>query len=131
MAIDVVRDTEGIRMALAEIFEQDLDRARVMRSMENARPDTRDRLLASVVPLTLSPGYHRVAGHLLELEAEREAGLPLSGLAAWEGAGLMVLRQARTAHEIKHPACGACGIRQANRYQPQCESCGVKFRGKK
>ncbi len=129
--IDVVRDTEGLRMAMAEIFEQDLDRARILRSAGDATEETRARLLASVSSLTLSPGYHRFTAHLLQLEAERDAGLPLSGLTTWEGAGLITLKQARTAHEIKHPACGACGIRQAHRFLPQCESCGVKFRGKK
>ena len=118
-------------MALAEIFEQDLDRARIMRSAGDATEATRARLLASVTPLTLSPGYHRFAAHLLQLEAEREAGLPLTGLTTWEGAGLITLKQARTAHEIKHPACGACGIRQASRFLPQCENCGVSFRRKK
>ncbi len=128
--IDVVRDTEGLRLAITEILEQSFDQARILRSMETASAETRNRLLASVPPLTLSPGYHAAAHHLMQLEAEGEAGLPLAGLARWEGDGLLVLKQARSAHHVRHPSCTTCGARQDTRFQPKCVACGVEFRRK-
>ena len=128
--IDVVRDMEGLRMAFAEIFEQEHDRARIERSADPGA--NRDRLLASLAPLTLSPGYHRACYHLMALDGEVKAGIPLDPrtLSAWEASGLVTLARCRNAFEHKHPACGACGIRQANRYLPKCEGCGVEFRRK-
>ncbi len=130
--IDVVRDTEGLRMAFAEIFERDFDQARILRSAESASKDTRERLLASVPPLMLSPGYHRFAYHLIGLEAEQEAGILLDPrlLAAFEAAGLRCLARARTAFKTAHPPCSACGTLQGSRFGASCEGCGVKLRRK-
>lgn len=120
-------------MAFAEIFEADFDRARIARSAESASDATRERLLATVTPLTLSPGYHRYAQHLISLEAEQKAGLLLNPatLPCFEAAGLVVLAQARAAFESKHPPCGACGARQDNPFSVECNACGAKFRRRK
>jgi hypothetical protein len=131
--IDVVRDTEGLRMAFAEILEQDFDRARISRSAESASESTRERLLASVTPLMLSPGYHQFAYHLMQLEAQQKVGVAFNPLqvAAYEAAGLLCLSQARASFEGKHPPCGACGARQDNRFSPECHGCGAKFTRRK
>jgi hypothetical protein len=131
--IDVVRDTEGLRMAFAEIFEQDFDRARISRSAESASDVTRERLLGTVSPLTLSPGYHQFAYHLMFLESQHKAGVALNTatMAAYEAAGLLCLSQARAVFEGKHPPCSACGARQDNRFAPECHACGAKFTRRK
>ena len=120
-------------MAFAEIFEQDFDRARIAHSAESASNATRERLLASVSPLTLSPGYHQFCYHLMQLEAQQKVGIVLDPLtlASYEAMGLLCLSQARTAFEGKHPPCGACGARQDNRFAPECRSCGAKFNRRK
>jgi hypothetical protein len=131
--IDVARDTEGLKMAFAEIFEQDFDRARIAHSAESATEETRERLLASIAPLKLSPGYHRFAYHLMQLESMQSAGVVFHAgeLLQVEGAGLVCLKQARSAFSYKHPPCSACGTLQDNRFGTQCVSCGVKFQRRK
>jgi hypothetical protein len=131
--IDVVRDTEGLSMAFAEIFEQDFDRARISRSAESATEATRERLLASVAPLTLSPGYHRFAAYLMDLESQHKIGIVFDArsMTSYEAAGLLCLSQARATFEYKHPPCSACGARQDTRFAPECNSCGAKFRRRK
>ena len=131
--IDVVRDTEGLMQAFAEIFEQDFDRARIARSAESASEVTRQRLLDSVAPLTLSPGYHSFAYHLMQLESEHEAGVALDVLflASFEATGLVCLARARAIFKGKHPPCSACGALQSTRYAPECDACGAKFRRRK
>ena len=130
--IDVVRDMEGMRMAFTEIFERDFDQARIARSAETASAETRERLIASVAPLKLSPGYHRYAYHLMSLEAEQEAGIALDPrlLAAFEAAGLRCLSRARNAFKSAHPPCNKCGTLQSSRFNGACEGCGVKFQRK-
>lgn len=119
-------------MAFTEIFEQDFDRSRILRSSESATDATRERLLATVSVLALSPGYHAWAHHLMALEAQGEAGIVLQPetLAATEVDGLVCLKRCRNAFNAKHPPCSACGTRQSTRYQAQCDGCGVKFRRK-
>ncbi|MBN9614409.1 MAG: hypothetical protein BGO25_05545 [Acidobacteriales bacterium 59-55] len=131
--IDVVRDTEGLMLAFAEIFEQDFDRARISRTAESASETTRKRLLDSVAPLTLSPGYHDYAHHLIQLESEHEAGLALDvkSLTSFEAAGLVCLSRARLAFKAKHPPCSACGALQPTRFAPECDACGAKFQRRK
>lgn len=130
--IDVARDTEGLQIAFTEIFEQDFDRARIQRSAESASAETRARLLATVAPLTLSPGYHRFAHCLIQLEDEvrQGIGLPPATTPSFVADGLRCLALARSLFEGKHPPCSACGARQDNRYSAQCVACGVKFRRK-
>lgn len=131
--IDVVRDTEGVRQALEEIFEHDLVRSRIERDAEGANAATRERMLARLPQRTLSPGYYRYAEHLLRLDAERRAGIGFTpgSLAGYEADGLVSLDRARGDFERKHPACSACGVRQPNRFSVQCCGCGVEFRKRK
>lgn len=120
-------------MAFAEIFEQDFDRARIARSAESASAETRERLLASVTPLKLSPGYHQFCYHMMQLEAQHKVGAVLDTrtMPSFEASGLLCLSQARLAFEGKHPPCGACGARQDSRYGVECHSCGAKFTRRK
>jgi len=129
--IDVVRDTEGIRLACIEIFEQEFQTGMIQRSLEGANEQTRERLMRSVPPLTISPGYERAARHLMGLDSQREAGLPMTGLANWEGNGLVALFEARLAHHAKHPECSRCKVRLVSRFVPECPNCGAKFTRKK
>lgn len=130
--IDVVKDAEGVRMALEEIFEEDYVRSRISRELEAASEQTRERLASQVPPRTLSPGYYEFAGHLLWLESERNAGVGFSAgaLAAYEVRGLVALGNARSAFDGRHPKCSSCGARQQNRFSTECLNCGVNFRRK-
>jgi len=131
--IDVVHDTEGVRMALEEIFEQDLVRSRIERESVGANEETRERMAFQIPPRTLSPGYYEFGLHLLRLDAEQKAGIGFTArdLAAFEVSGLLALARARSAFEGRHPACSACGARQLNRFGVECSGCGVKFRKRK
>ena len=128
--IDVVRDLEGVRMALEAIFEEDFVRGRIELQAGGASAETRARMEWQIPQRTLSPGYYRYADHLFRLDAERRAGVGFASaeLAAFEADGLVVLDRARHAFEHRHPSCGACGIRQENRFSPECCGCHVKFR---
>ncbi len=127
--IDVVKDAEGVRMALEEIFEEDFVRARVNRESAGADEETRERMSFQIPPRTLSPGYYEFALQLLRLDAEQKAGIVFAprDLAAFEVQGLLALGRARSAFEGRHPACTTCGTRQQNRFSVECQSCGVKF----
>jgi hypothetical protein len=131
--IDVVHDTEGVRMALEEIFEQDFVRSRIERESAGANEETRERMSFQIPPRTLSPGYYEFGQHLLRLDAEQKAGVGFTAgdLAAFEVSGLLALAHARSAFEDRHPACNTCGTRQLNRFAVECSSCGVKFRKRK
>lgn len=131
--IDVARDTEGIRMALEEIFEEDFVRARVERESEGASPETRERMLRQIPRRKLSPGYYVFAQHLLALDGERRAGITFRpcDLTHFEAAGFVAVVQARGGFEHRHPACTGCGARQENRFSMECVGCGAKFRRKK
>ena len=130
--IDVCRDSEGVRMALEEIFEEDYVRSRIDREFAIANAETRQRLEWQMPARTLSPGYYRFALHLLHLDSERKVGIGFSAgeLAAFEADGLVALDRAHCAFEFRHPPCSACGGRQENRFSLQCCHCGVKFRKK-
>ncbi|MDR3723263.1 MAG: hypothetical protein P4K83_02085 [Terracidiphilus sp.] len=130
--IDVVRDREGVRMALEEIFEQDYTRALLRRQLEGANAETLANLESRVPPRTLSPGYYSFADHLLRLEAEQKAGIALEArdAADFEVAGLLALGSARAAFEANHPECTRCGARQSSRFGVSCHRCGAKFERK-
>lgn len=130
--INVVKDAEGVRMALEEIFEEDYVRSRIGRELENAAQQTRERMERMVPPRTLSPGYYSFASHLLWLEDERSAGCGFTAgaLAAYEVRGLVALSRARAAFDRRHPKCSSCGARQQNCFSTECLNCGIKFRRK-
>lgn len=127
--IDVVRDLEGVRMALEEIFEQGYVRSRIAQQLDGADEATRARMEERVPPRTLSPGYYTFAEHLLALEAKHNAGITysLGDLADFELDGLREIGRARDGHSGRHPACSACGANQQNRFPVQCHACGAKF----
>ncbi len=130
--IDVARDSEGVRKALEEIFEEDFLRGRLLDESEGAAERTRERLLRQIPARTLSPGYYAWCAHLLCLEEERKAGVVFLAreLAAVELVGLRLLLEARGGFEGRHPDCGACGARQPNRFGKKCCGCGAEFRRK-
>ena len=131
--IEIVRDAEGVRMALEEIFEEDFVRARVERESAGANAETKERMQRQIPKRTLSPGYYAFAEHLRSLDDERRAGIifRVGDLAAFEARGLVALDRARSEFEHRHPACSGCGVRQENRFGRECSGCGVKFvRGK-
>jgi hypothetical protein len=130
--IDVWRDTEGVRIALEEMFEEDFARARLDREAEGANAETRERMEARLPKRTLASGYYRFGDHLFHLDALRRAGITFAArdLAACEIDGIIALDRSRTAFESKHPSCGGCGCRLQNRFCRDCEHCGVKFQRK-
>jgi hypothetical protein len=133
MAIDVWHDTEGVRMALEEIFEEDFVRSRIHSEASGADPETLARMERQVPPRTLAWGYYRFGEYLLHLDALKRAGVVFAArdLAAFEAEGILALHRARSAFEGRHPACSSCGIRQQNRFGFECAGCGVKFQRKK
>ena len=132
MNFDPARDQKGIELALREIFERELARTQIDREAVGANPETRARMELQIPQRTLSPGYYRIADHLLRLEAERKAGIGFSAgeLAAFEAAGLVTLERARGDFGFDHPTCSTCGARQRNRFGQECPACGAKFRRK-
>jgi len=128
--IDVVRDREGVRMALEVLFEEDFARALLDRRSPNASDRERARMESAIPARVLSPGYFRWAEHLLRLDAEREAGIPLDAakLTAYETDGLLDVKRMRQEFQHRHPACGSCGERLESRLQPECHQCHAKFR---
>jgi hypothetical protein len=133
MAIDVVRDQEGVRMALEEIFEGDFARAQLRREASGANEETIERMEARLPARTLAWGYYTFGEHLLRLDAQKRAGIGLleRDLAAFELSGLLALDRARSAFEERHPACSGCGKRQQNRFTNECPGCGAKFQRKR
>lgn len=130
--IDVGKDTVGIRLALEELFEEDLARRRIRRSAENANEETLARLYRTLPERKFSPGYYRWGYHILSLDSEREAGLLLdpAQLASIEVGGLLALTEARRAFRNRHPECTACGAQQETAFAPECWKCGSKFKQK-
>lgn len=128
--IDVVHDAEGVRQALEAIFEEDFVRSRVDVHRSGADAATRARMEQRIPRRVLSPGYYRWAEHLLRIDAERRAGVPLGALVAFEADGMVQVDRARAAFEGRHPKCTACGLRQENRFGVECPGCGAKFRKK-
>ena len=128
--IPVARDTEGLRLVLGQMLERDHDLLRLTPQLKGKSDAEQARRLASVAKVMLSPGYERWARHVMLLERMQKLGLPLGDLLLVEVNGLQVLSEARLQHRYEHPTCFACGMPQANRYQPMCLDCGVKFNRK-
>ena len=130
--IDVVRDPQGVRMALEALFEEDFVRSRMAGNLEDKSAEQQERIERAVPRRALSPGYYRWAEHLLRLDAERKAGVGFApgDLACFEADGLVELDRARGKFERDHPECGACKRRLEFRHQPECSGCGAKFRRK-
>lgn len=127
--IDVVRDVEGVRMALEEIFEEDYARSRIEREIEGADADTRRRMQARLPRRTLSPGYYAFAEHVLRLERLQKAGIQFraDSMPGYECDALLAVGRARTAFECRHPKCASCGANQQNCFGVKCHACGANF----
>jgi hypothetical protein len=129
--IDVWHDTEGVRLALEEIFESDFVRSRLRREADGASTETVERMERTIPPRTLAWGYYAFGEYLLHLEALAKAGIGYQSLAAFEAEGLLALSRARANFGGKHPECSSCGARQANRFGTECPVCGTRFQRKK
>lgn len=130
--IDVWHDSEGVRMALEEIFEEDFVRSTIHSEGSGASPETLARMERRVPVRTLAWGYYRFAEYLLHLDALKRAGIALAerDLKGFEAEGILALDRARKAFEGGHPACSSCGTRQQNRFGRECSGCGIKFQRK-
>jgi hypothetical protein len=129
-AIAIERDLKGLRLALLELLEEGFQAAKIERLSASMAPERRQALLDAVAEKrSLTPGYYAFAEHVLGLDAERNAGIPLNAatLAHFEGMALRLLASCRIEHSNKHPRCGRCGVEQENRHHPECTHCGCKF----
>ncbi len=127
-SIAVERDDEGVRLALRALMEEGFQQAKIQRSPADRK--RQEELLAALPgERKLAAGYYRWAFHLLRLDAERNAGIPLNSatLAAVEANGLRTLQLARAEHRAAHPACSRCGAEQEARNHPKCTNCGAEF----
>ena len=127
MTIDVARDMDGLQQALSEVIEEDFAFSRVRRVFDLSGDDDRDRLLRSLPPRTLSPGYYKYASYIVWLDERIKAGMQFRRLADCEMEGLVALTRARGKFDYDHPSC-ACGAHQENRFCTKCHSCGIEFR---
>lgn len=131
MSIDVTRDLEGIQQAIADLLEEAFVWSRVAPSMDGAAEGTRERMMGTLPPRKLSPGYYRIAQYLLWLEERIRVCVPVSWLPAADADGLCVLARARAQFENNHPTCSVCGAPQDSRFATSCHQCGAEFkRGK-
>ena len=124
--IDVARDLEGVRIAVEELLEESFRRYLLGSVVDRMADDDGVRMLGSLPARTLSPGYYKWAGYLLDLEELRECEIPIGDLQAIEIQGLVHLRRARHAFNVLHPCC-SCGQRLESRWVPGCDGCGAKF----
>ena len=127
MAIDVTRDAVGLRQAIGEMLELGYAQSRVMRSLDDAGDEGRERIFGSMPPLTLSPGYYRRAEYLLWLEKCKSAGLAEGAFTLAEADGLIAVAEARAEFERNHPPCGVCGARQETPFATSCCKCNTEF----
>lgn len=131
MVIDVTRDREGLEQAILGLLEEGFAFSRVRSSLCDAAEDTFDRLMNSIPPRTLSPGYYKLGEYLLWLESILRASVSPKDFASFEAEGLVLISRARRTFESNHPACGACGAHQDSAFATQCHNCGVEFGKKK
>lgn len=124
--IDVARDHENVVQALVEILEEEFAFSRVRRVLDNSEEGDRGRIVESLPPRTLSPGYYRWASYLFWLEARRGAGIEFEQIDGREMDGLVAVKRARAQWEAQHPAC-PCGARQDTRFETKCRACGLEF----
>jgi ribosomal protein L37E len=124
-AIPVERDTEGLQMALRELFEEGYQR-NLLEVCEGDEEGAAADLEAEMPERTLSPGYYQRAGYLLNVSRAMELGVTYSAasLTHAEVEGLYAVRCARNEFEYDHPECGRCGARQWDRFVTTCHKCG-------
>jgi hypothetical protein len=127
MAIDVTRDSAGLRQAVRELLERGFAESRISASLDDADDDGQERMFGSLPPLTLSPGYYKRAEFLLWLEEQKKVGVTGGDWQLSEAEGLVAVAQARQEFERLHPACGTCGALQDGQFSTSCCRCGVEF----
>lgn len=129
-SVNTERDSEGLEIALREIFEEAFVRALTDHTLETADEFTLARLEDNTPVRTLSPGYYTQSEYLLSLATAIDCGVNFDATQVTRDdvAGLQALKRARAKFEADHPAC-SCGARQHNRYIHACRRCGAKFQG--
>jgi hypothetical protein len=128
--INIAHDTEGLRKAALEYFEEALDAPMQQQTLAAAKgARNRERVLeAARSRRTLSPGYYSRVEFLLWLQQMRDMGASISdlGINAAEIEGLRVLALARSEFADKHPECPKCGT--PNRLTDiRCHKCGEQL----
>ena len=127
MEIDVTRDQARLKKAALELLEQGFASSRSFRSLELMDESTKERIAASLPPLTLSPGYYKRAQFLFWLENYKKTGLATGEYALAEADGLMAVAEARAEFERNHPPCGVCSALQESPFATSCCRCGTEF----
>ncbi len=127
MKIDTAYDVEGLSQALSELLENGFAQARVTRSLDDSDDEGRDRISGSLPPLTLSPGYYKLAEYFLWLEKCKDNDLIKGAFTLAESEGLIAVAEARAQFERNHPPCGACGALQDSPFATGCHKCGAEF----
>ena len=126
--MDVARDVKGLKLAILDLLEEGFAISRVTLSVEDVE-GKKALMLSAIPPRKLTPGYYKLGEYLLWLDQHARAGVPLGGtLAAFEADGMCAMDAARAEFEHEHPTCGCCGVRQDNRFVPQCRECSVEFK---
>lgn len=127
--IQVERDHEGLHTALVGLFEEAFQKSAIEEASRMADKEQRRRMLDELPARELSPGYYTRATYILDLGRALETGVSYSAdlLTREDVRGLQMLARAKAEFEREHPACGACGARQDNRFSLQCRGCGAKF----
>lgn len=126
--IDVCQDSEGLRIAAAEMFEESLDAEQREKNERLAEmsADPESVLRASQSKRTLSPGYYLWLVHCIEtIEQPMEDGVTINGaeLDADEMLALHILRHARAEFRRNHPPCDGCGRLLRNSWDKTCTQC--------
>ena len=127
MAIETTRDAEGLRQAVLELLERGFAQGRVARTLDDCDDDGRERISDSLPPLTLSPGYYKLAEYFLWLDRAKKCELIEGAFTVTEADGLLAVSDARGEFERNHPACGICGALQESPFATSCHKCGTDF----
>ena len=124
--IQVSRDYEGLRIAAAELLEEEFsgeDRDRAVRRAVNAA--NREALLAQAAPArSLADGYYVRAQYLFWLDGVLRV-MPIHEMTSTEMGGLNVIREARERFRQEHPHCHHCGAMN-ERARFVCRKCGKR-----
>jgi hypothetical protein len=129
-SLNIEKDTEGLQVALRELFEESYLRDAIGMLIEDADIETADRAYEDLPVRTLSPGYYTRAEYLIDLGSAIDTGAQYSAamMDRSDIRGLQALKRAKVLFENDHPPCPGCGVRQDNRFATQCRSCSTKFR---
>jgi hypothetical protein len=118
---------DALQQALFDLFEESFCWMREAPHGKDIDAAERERIERTLAPRLLSPGYYKLARHLLWLEARLKVGVPIAAMTAREADGLCAAARARNEWERGHPPCSKCGERQDTRFALMCWNCGCEF----